>query len=68
MEKVLDHNHDKHITTPGFNKLTADSFGEIKKKQNLASKNDIVDFVKNKDFDGEKKKISHKSKIKNRTR
>ena len=33
MEKVLDHNHDKHITTPGFNKLTADSFGEIKKNK-----------------------------------
>ena len=33
MEKVLDHNHDKYITTLGFNKLTADSFGEIKKNK-----------------------------------
>ena len=33
MEKVLDHNHDKYITTPGFNKLTANSFGEIKKNK-----------------------------------
>ena len=63
MEKVLDHNHDKYITTLGFNKLTADSFGEIKKK-NLASKNDIVDFVKNKDFDREKKRLATKVKLK----
>ena len=43
--KILD--HIKYITTLEFNKLTAKSFAARLAPANLASKNDIATFVKN---------------------
>ena len=42
--KVPD--HSKYITTPEFNKLTAESFTARLAQANLASKSDIDNFVK----------------------
>ena len=39
-------NHAKYITTSEFNKLTKENFDERLKQANLASKNDIDDFIK----------------------
>ena len=44
-KKITDHNHDKYITTPEFNKLTSENFAARLKQANLASKSDIVNFV-----------------------
>ena len=41
--KITDHNHDKYITTPEFNKLSAEVFN-LKLKQ--------ADLVTKTDFDG----------------
>ena len=43
-KKITD--HDRYITTQEFNKLTAKNFAARLKQANLASKNDIVSFVK----------------------
>ena len=43
--------HDKYITTQEFNKLTAGDFTARLAQANLASKNDIANFVKKTDFD-----------------
>ena len=45
-KKITDHNHDKYITTPEFNKLTAEIFDLRLKRANSASKSDIVNFAK----------------------
>ena len=45
-EKISDHDHDKYITTPEFNKLTAENFAARLAQANLASKSDIANFVK----------------------
>ena len=42
--KIPDHN--KHITTPEFYKLTAENFTVRLKQAHLATKDDIADFVK----------------------
>ena len=42
--------HDKYITTQEFNKLTSENFTARLKQTNLASKNDIANFVKKTDF------------------
>ena len=34
-KKIADHNHDKHITTQGFNKLTAQNFNARLARTNL---------------------------------
>ena len=47
-KKITDHNHDKCITTPEFNKVTAKIFDLRLTQANLASKSDIVNLVKNK--------------------
>ena len=52
---ATDHDHDKYITTQEFNKLTAQNFTARLKQANLASKNDIANFVKNIDFDNKLK-------------
>ena len=41
----------KNITTPEFNKLTAENFAARLGQANLASKNDIANFVNKTDFD-----------------
>ena len=44
-KKITDHNHDKGITTPEFNRFTAEILDLRLKRANLASKNDIANFV-----------------------
>ena len=51
-KQVTDHDHsNKYITTPEFNKLTSKYFDAKLKQTNLASKNDIANFVNETDFD-----------------
>ena len=42
--RILD--HSKYITTPEFNRLTEENFAARLAQINLASKNDIANFVK----------------------
>ena len=37
-KKIIDHKHDKYVTTPEFNKLTAENFAERLAKANLVIK------------------------------
>ena len=57
-KKITDHNHDKYITTPEFNKLTSENFAARLKQANLASKSDIANFVNKTDFDNQVKNIT----------
>ena len=59
-KKITDHNHDKYITTPEFNKLTAENFAARLAQANLASKSDIANFVKKTDFDDKLKNLNKK--------
>ena len=45
LKKSTDHNHDKNIATSEFNKLTSENFAVRLKEVNLASRNDIANFV-----------------------
>ena len=47
-KKITYDNHDKYITTPEFNEFTADIFSAKLKQANLASKSEIVNFIKKK--------------------
>ena len=47
-KKIADHDNDRYITTPEFSKLTAENFAARLAEANLASKNDITNFVKEK--------------------
>ena len=60
--KILD--HSKYITAPEFNKLTAGGFAAILAQTNLASKNDIANFVKKTDFDDKLKYLNKKNYFK----
>ena len=53
--KITDHNHDKYITTPEFNKLSAEVFN-LKLKQ--------ADLVTKSDFDGKLRSQNQKKKLK----
>ena len=50
-KKITDHDHDKYITTPEFNKLTGENFAARLKQASLVSKNDIANFLNKTDFD-----------------
>ena len=50
--------HSKYITTPEFNKLTAENIAARLKQANLATKGDISDFVKKADFDDKLKNLN----------
>ena len=56
---ITDHDHNKQITTPEFNKSTAENFTARLAQANLASKNDIAALAKNTltDFDDKLKKL-----------
>ena len=60
--KVPD--HSKYITTPEFNKLTAQNFNARLAQANLESKNDIANFVKKKDFNDKRINLNKKSYFK----
>ena len=53
---TTDHDHDKYITTGEFNK--SENFTARIKQANLASKNDIANFVKKTDFDNKLKNVT----------
>ena len=57
-KKITDHNHDKYITTPEFNKLTSENFAARLKQANLASKSDIANFVNKTDFNNKLKDVT----------
>ena len=59
-KKTLDHGHGKYITTQEFNNLTAYNFTVRFAQAKLAAKDDIADFVKEKDFDNKLKSINKK--------
>ena len=44
-KKLTDHKHDRYITTPEFNKLTAENFAERLKQANLVTKTDLDNKV-----------------------
>ena len=46
--KFTDHDHNKYITTPEFNKLTAENLAARLAEANLASKTYIATSVKKK--------------------
>ena len=50
-KKITDDDHDKYITSPEFNKLIAECFATRLKQANLASKNDVTNFVNKTNFD-----------------
>ena len=52
--KITDHNHDKYITTPEFNKLTNENFDA-----RLAQ----VDLVTKTDFDNKQSNLNNKKLI-----
>ena len=56
--KITNHSHDKYITTPEFNKLTAEDFAARLAKENLVIKINFHDKLKNLD----KKIHSNKAK------
>ena len=55
---TTDHDHDKYITTQELNKLTSENLNARLKQANLASKNDIANFIKKADFDDKLKNIT----------
>ena len=42
-KKLTDHNHDKYITTPKFNKLSAEVFNARLARANLVTETDFDD-------------------------
>ena len=52
---TTDHDHDKDNITQELNKLTSENFTARLKQANLASKSDIANFVKNRNFDNKLK-------------
>ena len=67
VKKIYDHNHDKYITTPELNKLTAESFVTRLAQANLASKSDIANFLEITDFN-DKLKFLNKKVTSNKTK
>ena len=51
LKRNHDHDHNNnYVTTQKFNKLTSEGFAARLKQANLASKNDIGDYVKKSRF------------------
>ena len=57
---TTDHDHDKYITIPEFNRLTSENFAVRLAQANLASKSDITNFLKKTDFDDKSKHLTKK--------
>ena len=45
-KKITDHDHDKYVDTPKFNQSTAENFAARLAQENLASKEDNDNFVR----------------------
>ena len=61
-KKIPD--HGKYIIAQEFNKLRADSFATRLKKSNLASKNDISEFINSFNLDENAEKLATKAELK----
>ena len=62
LKKITDHDHsNKYINTQEFNKLTSENFASTFAQANLASKNDIANFVKKTDFDDKLTNLNKKN-------
>ena len=48
MNKITDHNYDKYITTPEFNRLTTENFTARLAQANLVTKTDFDNELKKK--------------------
>ena len=59
--KITDHNHDKCITFPEFNKLIAKNVASRLAQENLATKSDIANFVNKKEFNEKRKYLNTKA-------
>ena len=57
-KKITDHDHDKYITVPEFNKLTVENITVRLAQANLANKNDIANIVDKIDFDDKLKNLN----------
>ena len=44
-KKITDHNHNKYIATPEFNKFTSEVFDSRLKRENFLSQSDIANLV-----------------------
>ena len=54
---TTDHDHDKYINSQEFNQFASEHFTARLAQANLASKNDIANFVKKTDFDDKLKML-----------
>ena len=57
-KKLIDHDHDEYITTPEFDKLTAEDFAARLAQANSATKNNIASSVKKTNFDDKLKYLN----------
>ena len=57
----IDHDPDKYLTTPEFNKLAAENFAARLAKQILASKSDVANSIKKTNFHDKLKKLNKKA-------
>ena len=57
-KKITNHDLDKYITTPKFNKLTTENFAARLAQADLPTKNDTANFVKKTDFDDKLKNLN----------
>ena len=62
--KILDHNHDKHITCQECNKLTANNFLARLKQASPGSKNDFSKIINNFDLDKKIETLATKAELK----
>ena len=53
-KKIIDHDHNKYITTPEFNQLTTKNVVATLAQANLVNKNVIANFVEKTDCDDKK--------------
>ena len=58
-KKLTDHNHDKYITTPEFNKLSAEVFDARLARANLVTKTDFDDKIKSQNEKNNSNKTKH---------
>ena len=64
MNKITtDHDHDKYITTQEFNRLTSENFTTRLRRANLASKNNIANFIKKASFVEKLKAVTNKNEL-----
>ena len=62
LKKITDHDHiNMYFNTKEFNKLTSENFALTFAQANLASKNDIANFVKKTDFDDKLTNLNKKN-------